>query len=129
MTNEIDQHEALATVRTAIADRLREVDERFGVQRLRNGTGDWSGISSRYTNFSALADHYRRVNDAIQPEQRAWIHILLEEVFEAGSEHHDRLYDELVDVGAVVEGWLRDLELKRMSAAELAHRDYSERVF
>lgn len=67
-------------------------------------------------SFKYLADAYKQSNDSDEakaPEFTNWTNILLEEVFEALSEHDiAMLRKELVQVAAVAVAWIEDIDYR-----------------
>lgn len=86
-----------------LAQERRNQDNKFGVQRHPDGTS---------VLWNTWADMYRESCDrAFKSGQGTWLHILLEEVYEAAAESdRAKLRKELVQVAAVCVAWIEDID-------------------
>lgn len=86
-----------------VAMERYQQDQRWGEQNHLDGT---------ISLFKEQADHARRIADrAAEAGTLTWLHILLEEVFEAAAETDEaRLREELIQVAAVATGWVECID-------------------
>lgn len=91
-------------------ERVRQ-DAKWGEQNHRN-YGDTVDPDGQCMDWQARAEALKRLNAAAAAaNDLAWDNILLEEVFEAFSEHDDmRLREELVQVAAVAVAWIECID-------------------
>jgi len=95
---------SLASIQAAItAERLRQ-DNKFGEQNHPDGTGALSYVLER--------DKARQgCENAFQRGAGTWMHVLIEEVFEAFAEEDPaKLRAELIQVAAVAVAWIEAID-------------------
>lgn len=109
-------------------ERIRQL-QKWGPQTHPDGTGPDAVLAGRPMSFYATLLKNFNDNKTVGDHDYTWLAILLEEVFEAAEETDlAKLREELIQVQAVAQAWVEDIDKNGDLRGVYAMRDALERA-